>query len=345
VANPPPDWSGQGYDVLLVAVRGDEATVAAHLAERFGISEQEALGVVAQAPVTVKRGVELDVARQLEAHLVDVGAEVAVRASGAAAVGVPERSAPPSSEPPATKSRVRVVLSPRVVALAILGIAVLGVCALCHVPTRGGLRVRTVGGGGRGAPALVLLHGYGAPGRDLVGLAGDLREAGLPRQVRVMLPEGIVRAGLGRAWWRNPQHPTEGFPEARRRVFALVRELLNEGTPPEHIVVGGFSQGASLAAHVALAHDPPIGGASVLSGGGVSGFEMPVDDAPRSVRFFISHGRSDQVLGFGQGERLAHVLEEAGHEVEFHPFAGGHTIVPSVRTAIAAFVARLTEAP
>src|SRR5262245_12603157 len=70
----------------------------------------------------------------------------------------------------------------------------------------GGLKVRITGGsdregGGRG-PLVVLLHGFGAPGDDLVGL---WRVLDVPRDIRFAFPEAPhgVPGGLvqGRAWW------------------------------------------------------------------------------------------------------------------------------------------------
>lgn len=51
-----------------------------------------------------------------------------------------------------------------------------------------------------GAPALILLHGYGAPGNDLVGL-GEVLSESLPG-VQVLVPEAPFRlVGSGRAWY------------------------------------------------------------------------------------------------------------------------------------------------
>src|SRR5208282_2123552 len=71
----------------------------------------------------------------------------------------------------------------------------------------GGLRVRVTGGtdreGGGDGPALVLLHGFGAPGDDLVSL---WRVLAAPAGTRFVFPEAPVSLaamgyGEGRAWW------------------------------------------------------------------------------------------------------------------------------------------------
>ena len=71
----------------------------------------------------------------------------------------------------------------------------------------GGLRVRLTGGtdreGGGNGPLVVLMHGFGAPGTDLVPLA---RVLDVPREVRFAFPEAPLDLGPeamnGRAWWR-----------------------------------------------------------------------------------------------------------------------------------------------
>src|SRR6185436_6402729 len=58
------------------------------------------------------------------------------------------------------------------------------------------------GDGGGDGPAVVLLHGFGAPGDDLVPLA---RELDAPPGTRFVFPEAPLRLppqyGGGRAWW------------------------------------------------------------------------------------------------------------------------------------------------
>ena len=69
----------------------------------------------------------------------------------------------------------------------------------------GGLTVRLTGGtdreGGGDGPLVVLMHGFGAPGTDLVGL---WRVLNVPSDVRFAFPEaphGIPGMPGARAWW------------------------------------------------------------------------------------------------------------------------------------------------
>src|SRR5262245_30914171 len=104
----------------------------------------------------------------------------------------------------------------------------------------GGLNVTVCGGedreGGGTGPVVILLHGFGAPGHDLVGL---WRVLDVPRETRFVFPEAPVDLGwlygAGHAWWRidiaalerllsegrerdlSDEVP-EGMPQARARV-------------------------------------------------------------------------------------------------------------------------------
>ena len=69
-----------------------------------------------------------------------------------------------------------------------------------------GLTVRLSGGtdgkGGGHGPVVILLHGFGAPGNDLVPLAEFLN---VPTGTRFLFPEGPLTLSFGprdaRAWW------------------------------------------------------------------------------------------------------------------------------------------------
>ena len=70
----------------------------------------------------------------------------------------------------------------------------------------GGLHVRITGGndrrGGGNGPVVILLHGFGAPGHDLVPLWEAIDA---PTGTRFVFPEGPLALNMGlfeaRAWW------------------------------------------------------------------------------------------------------------------------------------------------
>jgi phospholipase/carboxylesterase len=208
-------------------------------------------------------------------------------------------------------------------------------------------------GGGDG-PLVVLLHGYGAPGEDLVPLYRQLQVAS---DVRFAFPAAPLDLGkeLGRqyagarAWWmidlsvfeatahgepradRSAAVP-EGLPAARDAVTRVVSALQQElGASPKTTVIGGFSQGAMLSLDVALRATEKPAALALMSGSIVAGAEWtPLFPSLSGLPVFQSHGRSDPLLPFATAEKLKGLLEGAGASVRFVEFAGGHTITSGV---------------
>jgi phospholipase/carboxylesterase len=215
-------------------------------------------------------------------------------------------------------------------------------------------------GGGEG-PVVVLLHGFGAPGEDLVGL---WRALAVPRETRFVFPAAVLSLasegyGPGRAWWRIDMEAVmrgerrlatdvpAGLDAARGAVVALIDHIEADWkVPASRIVLGGFSQGSMLAVDVALrrgAGKLPFAGVAVLSGCAIAEGEwralLPSLPAPKPP-VFQSHGEADPILPFALGEGLRDTLRAAGFDVTWVPFRGGHEIPPVVLDGLGAFLAR-----
>jgi len=226
----------------------------------------------------------------------------------------------------------------------------------------GTLTARVAGGvdreGGGTGPVVVLLHGYGAPGTDLVPL---WRELPVPHAVRFVFPEAPLELGFGgRAWWpidmarlqdrfskdaveRLTAEVPAGIDVAREALLGLLAALETElGAAPEHTIIGGFSQGAMLATDVVLRTQRPFAGLAILSGTVISQPEwLPLMSARAGLPVFQSHGRSDPVLPFAVAETLRDELTAAGLELEFIPFNGGHGIPGSALEGLTRLIARV----
>ncbi len=229
----------------------------------------------------------------------------------------------------------------------------------------GGLKIRLTGGsdgqGGGEGPLVVLLHGFGASGDDLVPLAEML---GGPRGTRWLFPEASLSLnmgfGLSRAWWMIDMARIQadraggrvrdlsmeipiGLESAREQLVSLLEEL------PHYLmidyqktVIGGFSQGAMLACDALLHTDYPFAGLVQLSGNLLAqplwGTLMPKRSG---LPVFQSHGTLDEILPYVGAERLRDALRRAGLAVEWHGFRGGHEIPESVLRALSLFLQRV----
>ncbi len=213
------------------------------------------------------------------------------------------------------------------------------------------------GGGGDG-PVVILLHGFGAPGDDLVDLARVLR---LPNHPRFVFPEAplALDGGAGRAWWmldmalferrargeridRSGEIPSS-LPAVRTQVSELVSEVCAHfGVGPSRLVLGGFSQGSMLACDVTLhAADNPAALLLLSSTLIAESVWKPRMASLAKLPVFQSHGRFDPILPFEDAERLAALLRGAGADLDFREFEGGHEIPPAVLTGMARAIVRL----
>jgi phospholipase/carboxylesterase len=202
-------------------------------------------------------------------------------------------------------------------------------------------------GDARGGTAVVLLHGWGAPGDDLVPLAEEIAQPGTTFYVPAApLPE----VGGGRAWWhldldRPPRDDGDGVLAAPHAAVAAARGVVQtllaqiaERQAPERVYIGGFSQGAMLAVNVALAEAPAVDKVFALSGVMLADSLPALDRARARPPVFVAHGKDDQVLPFSAGRRLQERLSAAGFPVAFHAFDGGHEIPASIVAALRDFL-------
>jgi len=233
----------------------------------------------------------------------------------------------------------------------------------------GGLRTRVTGGtdgkGGGSGPLVLLLHGFGAPGDDLVSLADVLN---VPTGTRFVFPEGPLSLSFGprdaRAWWiidmariatdqaagrirdLSKEIP-KGLAPARETMLAFLKEIERQfGADPRKTILGGFSQGAMLSCDVMLQSDRPYAGLVQLSGNllaqPVWGGRMP---KRKGLPVFQSHGMQDEILPYAGAERLRDALSQSGLAVEWHKFRGGHEIPEPVLQRLGVFLTKVLTIP
>lgn len=214
--------------------------------------------------------------------------------------------------------------------------------------------------------AMVVMHGFGAPGEDLVPIAEELvhRDTSLADTVKFIFPaaplepDEMLEYG-GRAWWPidmaklqrammlgdfrdlRAELP-ELLPAARQHLFDLIDEVRQEtGWGLDRFVLGGFSQGSMLATDVALRLPESPAGLVIWSGTLLCENDwLPLLPRRKGLRVIQSHGRQDQILPFVASEWLRDAMTSAGLDVEFLPFNGPHTIS---QPAIEATVKLLTD--
>lgn len=231
----------------------------------------------------------------------------------------------------------------------------------------GPLNVRIVGGtdgeGGGDGPVVVLLHGFGASGTDLVPLGQHIPA---PAGTRFAFPEAPLALDMGfgmmdsRAWWMidvermqrammagQLRDLTSEVPDGASEAHEMLVECLDAieaklAVTGDRVVLGGFSQGAMLSTDVALRTGRPLAGLALMSGTLLAADEwVPLMPKREGLEVFQSHGRNDPILPFSIAERLRDELAGAGLSVEFVPFAGGHEIPAPALSGLARLLANV----
>ena len=211
---------------------------------------------------------------------------------------------------------------------------------------------------------VVLCHGYGAQGNDLVSIGEYLsqKHSSISEDICFIFPEGplsLDNVGFSgaRAWWEiefpamsGPIagiHPRdlskdipEGMPLASNMLMDLVNQImLDYGVSSNKIILGGFSQGSIITTDLALKMDQTPGGLIVMSG------TLVCEDVWRKLarnrgvmKIFQSHGRSDPLLSFNAAERLKELFVDAGFDHKFLPFDGFHEIPKEILLQIFKFI-------
>jgi phospholipase/carboxylesterase len=190
---------------------------------------------------------------------------------------------------------------------------------------------------GRAKSLVVFLHGYGADGADLLGLADPLA-AHLPGTVFMApdAPEACSGNPFGRQWFSIPRF--DGSSEVDAAVAMnkaaadlnafLDARLLDEGLTPQALALVGFSQGAMMALHVAPRRPVAMAGVVAISGMLMRAQVLALETVVKPAVLLV-HGDADEMVPFGEMSKAGLALQAAGFDTFGHVMRGtGHGIAP-----------------
>ena len=176
---------------------------------------------------------------------------------------------------------------------------------------------------------VVLVHGYGADGQDLIGLASHWQ--GLLPTVAFAAPNAPTRipGGPGYQWFPisriDPHEMQKGVEAAGPALDEyLDGELARLGLSHDRLALAGFSQGTMMSLHLGLRRK--IKPAAIV---GFSGMLPGAPPGGESPPILLTHGDSDQVIPPQAMFLAASQLGVAGASVQWHLARGmGHGIDP-----------------
>ncbi|MEO0865071.1 MAG: alpha/beta fold hydrolase [Pseudomonadota bacterium] len=195
---------------------------------------------------------------------------------------------------------------------------------------------------------VVFLHGYGANGADLLGLAEPLGEH-LPDTLFVApdAPETIPMMPSGYQWFPIPWIDGSSEEEAERGLRAAAEDLdafldalmVDEDVLPEQVVLLGFSQGTMMALHVAPRREDPVAGIVAFSGRLLNP-EVLADEVVSRPPVLLIHGDQDDVVPPQSLPQAVEALQGAGwKDVYAHVMKGtAHGIAPDGLSVALAFM-------
>ena len=189
--------------------------------------------------------------------------------------------------------------------------------------------------------AVILNHGYGADMEDLTPL-GDA----LGKDCDWYFPEGPMKldypgpsGGRSRGWFplqidifekalqtKNFEllltpYIQEGFRRAEDSMGAFIESVKKNY---DHLVLGGFSQGAMVAMGAGLKHRDIVDKLLIFSGLFIS--KALWAEYTGEIKSFQSHGKRDHLLPYSQGEALCEFLTSLNPKHKFVAHEGGHEI-------------------
>lgn len=196
---------------------------------------------------------------------------------------------------------------------------------------------------------VILLHGYGADGNDLFGLAEPLAQHLPDTAFRAPnAPEPSRVNPMGCQWFPIPW--LDGSSEAEReasfrRSTALLDGYLTEameeeGVAPAQTALVGFSQGTMMSLHVAPRRPEAVACIVGFSGRLLDGAALK-REARAKPPVLLVHGDRDEMIPVAALEEARAGLAEAGFSVQWHVSRGiGHGIAPDGLGLALAFLRR-----
>jgi len=197
---------------------------------------------------------------------------------------------------------------------------------------------------------VLLLHGYGSNGADLISLAPHWQQA-LPDAL-FLAPNAPQRCGMaasGYQWWPlstfTPQALASGAATAAPAINAFIdRKLDQYGLGDADLAIVGFSQGTMMALHVGLRRETQVAGILGYSGTLTGAAELAHQKITKPPVLLV-HGSADPIVPVSALHSAERALRGLGIDVTTHVSPGlGHSVDPVGLRLGAEFVARaLTE--
>ncbi|MCP3732521.1 dienelactone hydrolase family protein [Sphingomonas sp. MG17] len=187
--------------------------------------------------------------------------------------------------------------------------------------------------GERPGKIVLLLHGYGSNGADLISLAPHWQHA-LPDTL-FLAPNAPQRCGMGAGyqWWPLAAFDKRALAAGAASAAPVIdrfidRKLDQYGLTERDLAIVGFSQGTMMALHIGLRRERQV--AAIV---GYSGMLTGTADLSGETRIrppvLLIHGSADPIVPVSALQTAEAALKRLGVAVTTHISSGlGHSVDP-----------------
>jgi phospholipase/carboxylesterase len=191
---------------------------------------------------------------------------------------------------------------------------------------------------------ILWLHGLGDSGYGFLSIVQDLVRPDWPA-LRFLFPHAPVRpitfnrGAPMRAWYDIADLSADnlfnradeaGVLESVALVEALIAHQIAQGTPPERLILAGFSQGGAITLSVGLRRAVPLAGLIGLSTYVPAMHKAEAAFQPGAERqpLFMAHGRNDPVVALEAGRLSQALMQRLGFRTEWREYPMQHQVCP-----------------
>lgn len=203
-------------------------------------------------------------------------------------------------------------------------------------------------GGTEPLPTVLALHGHGAHGQDLMGLAPHL--AGGRALWICPQAEFPVEPGMYGFTWFERDASGQRAPEEPARTLEVVRSFIDEAferypVDCSRVALLGFSQGGMLAYRLALAEPARFRGlaalSTTLSEDVAAG--LVLGEGASALPVLVQHGIEDPMISVERARETRDRLRALGVEPDYHEYSMGHAIGQESATDLSGWLERVLD--
>ena len=188
---------------------------------------------------------------------------------------------------------------------------------------------------------IILLHGWGADGADLIDLALPLSQI-LPQTgfFAPNAPHPCSANPFGREWFDLTDRSVmdENALAARHSIHTALEGISSEfQISAQNVLLGGFSQGGMMSLLAGLSYHAPLAGIVSMAGALLAEADIP-DADENAPPVLMIHGDADQVVPFQAMDLALQSLQAKGYETDRLACAGvAHGISQEAITKLGQF--------